>query len=185
MALTVSDKNVANATIGMRSVLAITTTLLLTACATGYRADDGVLGGFSESQLAENVWRVSFRANSSTRSERAQDFALIRSADLALLNGYTHFGLLDANTTSKTMGMTTPSTSFTTGSISSTGNIATFNAMTQTHGGDTMYISMPRSTNTVVMFKGKPDVQGTVYDAKFVCTTLARKYEVTCQATKD
>jgi hypothetical protein len=34
------------------------------------------------------------------------------------------------------------------------------------------------------MFKGKPDIQGMVYDAKFVCQSLGQKYEVTCGAQK-
>src|SRR5437764_1386447 len=56
--------------------------LLFVACATPYQRH-GFTGGFSESQLDENVFRVNFRGNGYTSPERAADFTLLRSAELA------------------------------------------------------------------------------------------------------
>ena len=54
--------------------------LALTGCMTAYQPD-GLTGGYSEVQLSENVWRVSFKGNGYTSRERAVDMALLRSAD--------------------------------------------------------------------------------------------------------
>ena len=61
------------------SVLAIA--LVLSACATTYQSES-FSGGFSETQLDKNVFRVSFQGNGYTRAERAEEMALLRSAEL-------------------------------------------------------------------------------------------------------
>lgn len=82
---------------------------LLAGCATPYQSD-GMFrdGGFSETQLSPNVWRVSFAGNEFSQPERAVDLALLRSADLAMQNGFTHFALADARESSRTSAFTTP-----------------------------------------------------------------------------
>jgi hypothetical protein len=161
----------------------ITGTVILAGCATAYQSE-GFSGGFTETQLDTNVWRVSFRGNGHTRGEKAEDFAMLRSAELALANGYTHFAFASSRSGSETSTMTTPTTSYTTGSANVYGNSIYGNATTTTSGGNTYSISKPRSTNTVVMFNGKPDVGGMVYSANFVCDSLGKKYEVVCNAPK-
>lgn len=141
---------------------------ILAGCATAYKPS-GFSGGFSETQLAENVWRVRFNGNGYTRSQRAEDLALLRSAELTLTNGYTHFVLADSRTANDIF--TTPSQYHTT----STG----FGYRTTQTGGETF--TKPSATNTVVMFKDRPASQGMVYDAKFICGSLGRQYEVVCQ----
>jgi hypothetical protein len=66
--------------------------LALGGCATAYQPT-GLEGGYEETQLAPDVYRVSFRGNAVTEPERAQDFALLRAAELTLQNGYTHFAV--------------------------------------------------------------------------------------------
>lgn len=163
----------------MRMISTLCLFAILSACVTTYQPV-GFTGGFSETQLGENVWRVTFHGNGYTREERAEDLALLRSADLTLEKGYTHFALASSRSNTKTETYTTPSTSYTTGSVYSSGNYATGNATTYTTGGDTDSVSKPSSSNIVVMFKGKPDVQGMVYDAKFICQSIGQKYQATC-----
>ena len=55
----------------------------LLGCATAYQPQ-GLSGGFTETQLAPDVWRVSFSGNGYTKGERAEDFAMLRSAELTL-----------------------------------------------------------------------------------------------------
>ncbi len=50
----------------------------LSGCATSYQ-QRGFAGGYSETQLAPDVFRVNFEGNGYTSSERAQDFALLRA----------------------------------------------------------------------------------------------------------
>jgi len=163
----------------MRVILGIFLVVWLSACATAYQ-QDGFGGGFSETQFDENVWRVTFRGNGYTQEPRAEDLALLRSAELTLENGYTYFALTDSKSSKKTGTFTTPTTSRTTGSAYSSGNSTYLNATTHTSGGQTFFVSKPSITNTVVMFKDKPEVQGMVYNAKFICQSLGEKYEVTC-----
>lgn len=167
----------------MRIIYSLCLVAILSGCATAYQRE-GFSGGFSETQLGENVWRVSFEGNGYTKVQKAEDFALLRSAELTLEKGYTHFGLVDSRSSRGKGAFTTPTTSYTTGSAYGAGNYAYGHATTQTYGGQTFFVSWPFITNTIVMFKGKPDVQGMVYDAKFICQSLGQKYEVTCGTLK-
>ena len=155
--------------------IAVLTAALLAACATPYQ-QRGATGGFSETQLSENVFRVVFNGNGYTRSERAEDFVLLRSAELTLQNGFTHFAIADARTSTSVSSYTTPSTSYTTGSAYRSGNNIYGNATTTTYGGGTTFVSRPSATNTIVMFRERPNVQGMVFDAKFLTNSLRKKY---------
>ena len=155
----------------------------LAGCATAYQ-QKGFSGGFDETQLDTNVWRVSFRGNGYTKGERAEDFALLRSAELTLANGFTHFAFAESRTGSEVSTYTAPTTSYTTGSANIVGNNVYGNATTSTRGGGTTFIHRPSAVNTVVMFKGKPDSSNMMYDANFVCTSVGKKYEVVCNSPK-
>jgi hypothetical protein len=76
----------------MRIITSLCIVATLSACATAYQRD-GFTGGFSETQLDENVWRVTFEGNGYTREQRAEDFALLRSAELTLEKGFYAFWL--------------------------------------------------------------------------------------------
>ena len=84
--------------------------IFLGGCATSYQKS-GFSGGFSETQLSENVWKVHFRGNAKTTMERATDFCLLRSAELTLENGYKYFAIVDENSSTKSSTFSTPSTS--------------------------------------------------------------------------
>lgn len=153
----------------LKIVLALAA-VLVSGCAATYQKA-GHAGGFKETQLSENVWRVSFSGNGYTRSERAEDFALLRSADLTLLNGFTYFALANSRNETNVSSYTTPITATTKGS------------KTRYYGGDTVFVSIPTANNTVVMYKAKPDT-AMAFDARFICASLGKKYEVSCEALK-
>jgi len=163
--------------------IVITSTLaiaaMLSGCATAYKPD-GISGGFSETQLDVNVWRVTFEGNGYTRGQRSNDLALLRSAELTLINGYTHFGLADSKSDARTGTFVSPTTYNTTGNAYVSGNSIYGASTTRSSGGQVFNFSAPSSTNTVVMFKGKPDTQSMVYDAAFVCNSLGKQYQVVC-----
>jgi hypothetical protein len=129
---------------------------LLQGCATSYIAN-GFSGGYSETQLDENVFKVTFRGNGYTRRERAADFTLLRSAELTLEHGYQYFMLVNANSSTSQSSYTTPTVSNTTASVYGSGNYAYGNASTTTYGGQTYNISKPSSSNTIVCFKKNPN----------------------------
>lgn len=161
----------------MRLLTTVSLALVLTACATTYQPQ-GFSGGFSETQLDTNVFRVSFRGNGYTHSERAEELALLRSAEITLKYGFTHFIIIDGQSRVTQSTHTTPLHATTTGSASVYGNTAYGSSTTSFTGGETYHITKPSTTNTIVCFKGKPDVGGLVYNTQFVFNSLGEKYGV-------
>lgn len=157
-------------------ILVATVVLILQGCATAYQKS-GFSGGYSETQLDENVFTVSFRGNGYTGRERVADFTLLRSAELTLEHGYKFFAIIDANSYTSNSTYTTPTQSYTTGSAYGTGNYAYGSATTTTTGGQTYNISKPGASNTIVCFKEKPDSVFT-YNADFIYKNIRQKYEI-------
>lgn len=152
--------------------------LALGGCATAYQPQNALTGGFSETQLDKNVFRVSFKGNGYTSPDRAEEMALLRSAAVTLRSGFTHFIIIDGRSRSDRSIFTTPTQSTTTGSVSVYGNTGYGKAKTTTTGGQSFNITKPSTTNVIVCFDGRPDVAEMVYDAQFVFNSLAAKYEV-------
>lgn len=149
--------------------------LLLTGCATQYQKK-GFTGGFSETQMSENVFRVYFRGNGYTRDERAEDFTLLRSAELAQEHGFQYFIVVDENSTASFAAVTTPTQTYTTASATSVGNTTYGSAQTSSFGGHSFLIRKPSKRNTIVCFRDKPDIQGIPYESKFVVLSIRQKY---------
>jgi hypothetical protein len=159
------------------SVVLIIAAFLLASCATDYQKQ-GFSGGFSETRLSENIFRVSFGGNVFTSRERASDFNLLRSAEIALKSGFSYFVIVNSEVYSKTITYTTPTTSHTTGSAYVYGNYVHGSATTRTTGGRTYYFSKPGTTNTIVCFKDKPEIGGLVYDAYYLFKSIKGKYGI-------
>jgi len=71
--------------------------LVLTACATGpaaYGPSYGNSTGFKNTQIQKDRFRVSYTGKS---EDEAQNFALLRAAEIALAEGYSHFKVLGGN----------------------------------------------------------------------------------------
>ncbi|MCK9503489.1 MAG: hypothetical protein M0Q95_04825 [Porticoccaceae bacterium] len=73
--------------------------VLITACASesAYKAADGSRYGYSDTRIAEDRYRVSFNAPASREGD-IRDYALLRAAELTLLEGYDWFVVLDRKT---------------------------------------------------------------------------------------
>ncbi|MBF0245223.1 MAG: hypothetical protein HQL31_08115 [Planctomycetes bacterium] len=61
------------------------------------------------------------------------------------------------------------------------GNYAHGTVNTQEHGGQTYYFAKPSATNTMVMFREKPNLMGAIYDARYVYNAIRSKYGLTSQ----
>ncbi len=87
----------------MKSYLldAVFVAILLTSCATGYQKQD-FTEEFSETQLGENIFQISFNGNADTSRERASDLTLLRSAEVAVEKGFRYFTIVDSEKYSKT-----------------------------------------------------------------------------------
>lgn len=171
----------------MRIIITLSIILALAGCATGYEPQ-GWSGGFSESQIDTNVFNVTFKGNEYTERDKANDFALLRSAEIALENGYQYFVIIDAKQYSEDSTYTTPTTSTTNvnsntyGSEHNIGNNTIYNGNTNgtttttVSGGQTYNISKPRTSNTIVCFNEKPE--GFSYNAQLVANSLKQKHGI-------
>ena len=144
---------------------------IISACATSYQKL-GSTGGYSETALAENVYRVNFAGNAYTSLENSDDYTLLRCAELTLEKNYKYFIIVDSNRTSLISVMTTPTKI--TGSGNTYGSITTFDATVT--GGETHYSTRPLSSNLIRMFKDKPS--GFYYDAAFIQKSIKEKYDL-------
>ncbi len=154
------------------------TVSFLVGCATEYGAKSFWAGGFEETQLAPDVYRVTFSANDSTTMVRTSDFALLRAAELALENGYPYFEILDAKQWVNTDVYSTPVTTTTTGSVAGSGNTVAGSSVTTTTGGQTFSSDEPHASNTVRFLKTKDDASSMAYDARFLFDSLREKYQI-------
>lgn len=131
--------------------------LLLCGCATSYQSD-GLTGGYTETQLTPDTFRVNFRGNAYTSSERALDMAMLRAAELTLLHGFTHFQIIDERNTTR----------------ASTWGQTYYSGRLTTYHNHTIY--KPKSGILVQLFKEKPE--GFAYDAAFLQQSLKRTYNL-------
>ena len=148
----------------------------LSSCATPYQRQGFFIAGYSEKQLAENIFQVSFHGNQNTGRERASDFALLRSAEVTTENGFRYFIVVAWVKDSSFSTDATPRQSSTTYGY---GNTIDGSARTSTYGGQTFVIREPNTTNMILCFKEKPDVVGLIFDAEFVKKSLKQKYGIT------
>jgi hypothetical protein len=135
----------------MSRVACIVIALAEVACATAYQPH-GLSGGYSETQLGENVFRVAFEGNGYTSVVRAADLALLRSADVALEHGYGYFIMASDSSVATASG----------GSVKGSGVVT----------------SQPSTINTVVCFKERPAGAALVYEAKTVRAALRARYDL-------
>ena len=80
----------------MKKILTVLLCLGLAGCATGYHSK-GFTGGYSNMKLQDNIFKVTFRGNAYSSMERTGDFALLRSAEITIENGYKYFVVLETN----------------------------------------------------------------------------------------
>lgn len=157
----------------MKVFLQLISTSLFFSCATSYKPD-GFTGGYEELQLGENLFSVSFRGNGYTRKKRATDFCLLRCAEITKENGFRFFTVVNQNNDVSNSSFTTPSSSVTTGTVNSYGQV---NAYTTNYGGQTYNISKPSTSNTILLHKTKP-TRGISYEAEFVVKSIKTKYDI-------
>ena len=68
---------------------------LLAACATPYKqAKKETANGFFDTKLQEGMYEVLFNGNENTSTRKANDFALLRAAEVCLENNYQSFEIL-------------------------------------------------------------------------------------------
>ena len=75
----------------MRGLIIVSVILILFSnCSTPYQPN-GRLGGYSEEKIHDNLYRVEFAGNASTKPERVHDYLLYRCSELTKELGYKYF----------------------------------------------------------------------------------------------
>jgi hypothetical protein len=159
----------------MRAIAALLLAFLA-GCATDYQAT-GFTGGFSETYLAADLVRVRFQGNGYTRAERAQDFCMMRAAELATKAGFRYCAVLDENTARTAHNITTPGTAQTYGSAQVTGNRVAYSQTTNYMPGQTVTLYKPE-VGLVVKFLPAPHPDLLCLEAPFVIKSIQAKYKM-------
>lgn len=152
--------------------------IALTGCATGYKPQGFMSGGFEETELEPGYFRVTFKGNDSTSKERAADFALLRASDLMMQKGCSAFKVVSQTDNSRSSALFLPQTQSTIASATVVGNSAFGNATTSTYGGGMMGIVFPRISLDVKCSTDAPNLEQHIYDTKFINQSLKTKYKV-------
>ena len=157
-------------------IIVLIVCLINFSCSTKYQARMWK-GGYESTQLGEDMYRVAFIGNGYTSSTKAQDYCLLRCAELTIQNGYKYFVIINEDNYSSNSTYRTPVTTNSNYNIS--GNYTGYNVRgtTYSYGGQTYNISKPRSKNTILMLKEK-DSNNIVYEASFLINSLRSKYKM-------
>ena len=166
----------------MRKTAVLLLSLTLLGCATGYKPQ-GQLGGYSETQLAENRFQVLYKGNNYVSRDTANDYLLLRSAEVTLEHGFTHFVMASAQSEEDVQVYNTPVTTSTRGSVKKEGDGVKMKSETVTMGGGVSVSRRPISRAMIICYNGRPPASAKadetrIFDAKLVSTSLRRKYEI-------
>ncbi|HQL41364.1 MAG TPA: hypothetical protein PLO93_03625, partial [Candidatus Omnitrophota bacterium] len=119
-------------------------------------------------------------------SDRAEDFALLRCAELSLENGYKYFIIIDEKLETQTTSTTTPVTANTYGRVNMYGNQGSYSGTTYYSGGETYTFHKPSASNTIKCFKDKPqDSNMMVYDAEQIKQNIRKQYKLDEEAKEE
>ena len=129
----------------MRLAFVLAVAFVLSSCASVYHPLNAD-GGYSEARVDRNAFRITVKGNVRSRQQDTDDMALLRSAEVALANGYPYF--------------------------TSSGNASTGSAVSLA----TNVVSIPATTTTIVGYPSRPDTAAVVYDAAQVVSDLGPKY---------
>ena len=151
---------------------------LLAGCSTLYQPA-GWGGGYEDVRLAEDVFIVAFHGGSDMRPLQADEFALLRGAELTLRSGYEWFVITKRNEYLDVGTFTTPTYTESTGSIEYHGTSAYKSSTSTTYGGQTYRIVRPEVVLTIRCYKEKPEAGEMVFDARFLFSSIKEKYGIT------
>lgn len=159
----------------MKTMLSLFFVLTLIGCATGrsYHSSDNMYKlGYSDTQIKESVYRVSYAGYSIPQNE-CDDFAILRASEITREKGYRYFRMLNEKQSSHSETFYAPGSTTTTGTVTVRGNIARVNTNSYSSGfmGTADY---PVSTITIEILKENNSESSTL-DAEIIWNSLAKK----------
>jgi len=140
--------------------------LLLSACAKPLQPDN-YPEQISSTQLDNNTFQVSYTGSTTSADEKTIDLALLRSAEVALDNGFNYFVIVNnSESDASTLKVSGQDES----------DLESIDYEPTIYQGNRYIHSDPDTNNTIVCFKEKPE--GFAYVALFVKATLRSKYQL-------
>lgn len=139
-------------------LIIVSSLIVFQACATSYQ-EKSFTGGFSHTQLDENIFKITFEGNSSTSQERADDFVLLRGAELTLEHNFKYFAVINRYNHNEYEA-------YTSGYSNNSYN-----------GAYTGTSSNPIKSKTIICFNEKPKDK-IAFNAKFLKMSLNKKYDL-------
>ena len=155
----------------MKVIHLLFVSMILSSCSTRYQAEGLYDEGYEELQLAENMFRVSFRGNGYTRKQKVIDFCLLRCAEISESHGYKYFTIVDQKIDIQNSTYTTPNSSITKGSINS------YDGINPNSLEEIISTSKPSASNAILCYKVKPR-QGIAYSTNFLIKSIRDKYQI-------
>jgi len=162
-------------TLGLVTIFAIAVSL--SGCAgnpisTPYQSDKGSFrGGYKDAQLSENTYRVSFKGNAYVSQSTASDYALLRSAEVCLENGFNYFSIIDSNSHTRSS------------LYQQAGTLNTYQPITggptsiSYEAGKNIIFSKPTSENTIVCYKDKNSYSDS-YNARMTIKSMIDSHSI-------
>jgi len=163
----------------MTTVVLATLMLLLTSCGIGrtYHDSDNMWKlGYSDTQLNETVYRVSYAGYGIPQSQ-CDDFALMRAAEVARGKGFKYFRIVTEKQSSHSESFYLPGSTHTTGTVSRYGNFSAINA-TSYSSGLMGTVNYPVSTLTIEVLN-EQDSSPESLNAELISSSLAKRHGVT------
>lgn len=149
--------------------------VLVSGCATAY-GPSGFGGGYTDTMLQADVFKVSFRGNGFTDAERVSDFALLRAAELTINHGFNYFIIVDNKEATSTAYAAMPSQSYTTGNYNAYSG--QYSANTRYMGGGAVPIHKASTSMMVKCFVEKPSLGVIPFDARELSRSIKGKYNI-------
>ncbi len=146
--------------------------LFFAGCAV-YQPNNLLTGGYSEVQLAPDVFSISFEGASWHGAGAAHDFAMLRAADVTVKNGFRYFGIFTIRERASKTSIRKP------GSISTDDYVIgnTFYGPSTFIPAETLDIAHPRSRLIIKCFTYKPR-NILVLDARLLKRSIRKAYNL-------
>ena len=141
--------------------------LILTGCATSYQPR-GLSGGFEEIRLDDNIFKVSFKGNQYTSKEKAMDYAVLRSSEIALAHNFKFFVIKGSEDYSK---------------ISTEYNVQRNNQYYNRYSNTPYTVSQdtttkPRIALLIECYTDRPVTGSALYNAEMTRENIKHKYDI-------
>lgn len=161
----------------MRCASLLIILITFASCATPYQRL-GEDGGYLQQQLDDNMYRITFRGNSYTERKRAQDFALLRAAEIGRTLDYTHFAVLGEEDLSQTHIVDMGTTAYTSGSIYGDRHFRNYYGTTRVYN-QSAAVTTPGVVIVAKYFKGPPtDKYLELYEVDRVLNEMCQIYDM-------